>query len=154
MNAQTFPLPYHSNVHRIGDGMVAGLVATTVISALMLFKQLIGVAPQVDVIAMLTHLLGANTLVAGWLCHFFIGTLLWGTAFAVLSETFPGAYWMRGAIASLIPWLLMMFFLMPLAGAGVFGLAIGVAVPITTLVLHLVFGAVVGSVFASAESSL
>ena len=36
-----------------------------------------------------------------------------------------------------------------LAGAGLFGLQIGIAVPIATLVLHIIFGAVLGAVYGA-----
>lgn len=41
-------------------------------------------------------------------------------------------------------WLLMMVALMPMAGAGLFGLGLGIMAPVMTLVLHMIFGAVLG----------
>jgi len=46
-------------------------------------------------------------------------------------------------------WLLMMIIVMPMAGAGLFGLGIGIGAPIATLVLHWVYGAVLGLTFSS-----
>jgi hypothetical protein len=37
--------------------------------------------------------------------------------------------------------------IMPMVGAGLFGLALGVMAPVMTLVLHLIFGAVLGWVY-------
>lgn len=39
---------------------------------------------------------------------------------------------------------MIMIMLMPMAGAGLFGIALGVMAPMMTLVLHLIFGAVLG----------
>jgi len=36
---------------------------------------------------------------------------------------------------------------MPMAGAGLFGMAMGIMAPMMTLVLHVIFGAVLGAVF-------
>ncbi len=44
-------------------------------------------------------------------------------------------------------WLLMMVIVMPLAGAGLFGVHIGLIAPILTLVLHLVYGTVLGGFY-------
>lgn len=47
------------------------------------------------------------------------------------------------------PWLIMMIAMMPMAGAGLFGMGIGVAAPAMTLMLHLIFGAVLGAIFGA-----
>jgi len=47
-----------------------------------------------------------------------------------------------------------MFVMMPMAGAGVFGLDLGMAAPVMTLMLHLVFGAVLGAVYGTRASSV
>ena len=44
-------------------------------------------------------------------------------------------------------WLGMMVMIMPMPGAGFFGVAIGIMVPLMALVLHIIFGAVMGTVF-------
>lgn len=61
----------------------------------------------------------------------------------------PGAFWLRGMLFSIAPWLVMMIVMMPMAGAGFFGLNLGMAGPVMTLVLHLIFGAVLGAVYGA-----
>lgn len=78
--------------------------------------------------------------------HFMIG-IVWGIAFALTSRMSPGPFWLRGMLLSIAPWLIMMVVMMPMAGAGFFGLALGMAAPVVTLVLHLVFGAELGAVY-------
>jgi len=38
--------------------------------------------------------------------------------------------------------------MMPMAGAGLFGMRLGMMAPVMTLLMHLVFGAVLGGVYA------
>jgi len=47
----------------------------------------------------------------------------------------------------------MMVVLMPMAGAGLFGMSMGVMAPVMTLVLHLIFGAVLGWVYGQSAVS-
>ncbi|MDI1342561.1 MAG: hypothetical protein PSV22_00475 [Pseudolabrys sp.] len=130
-------------------GMVAGFAATVVLSALMIMKTMIGVMPELDVIAMLSKMMGAS-LAVGWVAHFMIGTVVWGGMFAWLSPYLPGgSYWLKGVLFGIGAWLMMMIAVMPMAGAGLFGMAFGVMAPIMTLVLHIIFGAVLGVVYAA-----
>lgn len=43
----------------------------------------------------------------------------------------------------------MMVVVMPMAGAGLFGMKLGMAAPVMTLVLHMIFGGVLGGVYAA-----
>lgn len=133
----------------IGKGMIAGFAATLVLSALMMMKSAMGLMPELDVIGMLSGMMGAGPA-AGWLMHFAIGTVLWGALFAWLDPHLPGhAHWVRGVVFGAGAWLLMMVGPMPMAGAGLFGLQLGIMAPVMTLMLHLVFGAVLGGVYGA-----
>lgn len=141
-------------MNKIGQGMVAGFIATIVLSALMLLKSGMGMLPQLNAIQMQTQMLNnflgtPATPVVGWISHFIIGTVVWGGLFAALNHRIPGKNELnKGLIFSVCAWLLMMLLVMPMAGAGFFGLNIGVMAPIATLVLHLIFGAVLGYAYA------
>jgi len=132
-------------------GIVSGLIATVVLSILMLLKAGMGLMPDVNAIKMLTgiahNLAGTpQTPLVGWLLHAIIGVVLWGLLFAALYDRLPtSSGWSKGIVFSIGAWLLMMLIPMPMAGAGLFGLAIGVPAPIATLVLHIIFGAVLGA---------
>jgi hypothetical protein len=64
---------------------------------------------------------------------------------AALSYGFPGTGHVgRGLLLGATGWMLLMVWLMPLAGAGTFGLRLGSMTPLLTLLLHLVFGAILG----------
>jgi hypothetical protein len=86
-------------------GMVAGFVATIVLSALMIMKTMMGVMPELDPIKMISDMLGATPAI-GWAIHFMIGTLLWGTLFAWLDPSIPGeGHWLKGIVFAVEPGL-------------------------------------------------
>ena len=131
----------------IGRGIVAGFVATIVLSAIMLMKQSMGLMPELDPIAMIAGMAGASSPAVGWIGHFVIGSVFWGAGFAIVSPYLPGPYWLRGTTFAVGAWLMMMIVMMPIAGAGPFGLSLSMMVPVASLVLHVVFGLVLGVIY-------
>jgi len=132
----------------IPRGIVAGLVATVVLSLIMILKAAVGLLPQVNIVALLATLLGAPMLI-GWLAHFVIGALLWGIIFALIYPQLPGrGTGAKALVFSVAAWLAMMIVFMPATGAGFFGWAIGPPAAVATLVLHLIWGAILGATFA------
>ncbi|MBW6507231.1 MAG: hypothetical protein K0B00_10840 [Rhodobacteraceae bacterium] len=128
-------------------GLVAGFVATAVLSVLMVAKTMMGVMPELDVAKMLGMMMGTGEAM-GWVGHFMIGTIAWGGAFAVLNGVIPGGGQVgKGIVFGIVAWLMMMIAVMPMAGAGLFGMNMGIMAPMMTLVLHVIFGAVLGYVF-------
>ncbi|MBS0536394.1 MAG: hypothetical protein JSR72_20270 [Proteobacteria bacterium] len=128
--------------------MVAGFVATVALSALMLMKSKMGVIPELDVIAMLSRMMGNSPPAVGCFAHFMIGTVVWGALFAWLNRHIPGdSYLTKGVVFGIAAWVVMMIGVMPMAGAGLFGMKFGVMAPMMTLVLHVIFGAVLGGVY-------
>ncbi len=129
-------------------GMVAGFVATVLLTALMVAKALTGFMPELNLAALLSGVMHAPIWV-GWITHFLIGTVVWGGLFAVLAPRIPGSNCtIRGAIFGLGIWVLMMVVVLPLTGMGLFGGVYGAAAPAVTLALHLVYGVVLGFTFA------
>lgn len=134
-------------------GIAAGFVATVVLSALMVAKEWMGVMPDLNVIALLTGL-SANSLgtppspAVGWVIHFAIGTLAWGSLFAWTHSWMPGGHdWSKGMVFASLAWLAMMIVVMPLAGMRFFGLEGGWMAPIASLVLHWIYGLVLGAAY-------
>ena len=131
-------------------GMVAGFIATVVLSALMLMKQGMGLMPQLNPIEDIAHVadhLTGMILPFGWIGHFALGTVAWGIIYAALQASLPGAPVVRGLVFGALAWLAMMIFFTPLAGHGLFALSLGPQATVATLVLHLVYGAVLGEVY-------
>lgn len=136
-------------MQHVSKGILAGFVATLVLSALMFVKSMMGVMPELDIAKMISGMMGMpNTPLIGWAVHFMIGTILYGIAIAILDTSLPGAsHVSHGVIIGAIGWLVMMVMLMPMAGDGLFGIKLGIMAPVMTLVLHLIFGAVLGWVY-------
>lgn len=137
----------------IVPGLIAGFVATVVLSILMMAKSMMGVMPQLDVISMLSAMMGA-TPAMGWIAHFVIGTVAWGGGFALLYNAIPGGgAVVKGIVFGIAAWVIMMVAVMPMAGAGIFGMNMGMMAPVMTLVLHIIFGAVLGAVYQNRAQS-
>ncbi len=134
-------------------GIIAGLVATLVLSMIMLAKGMMGVMPGLNVIAMLSSMMHASPIF-GWIAHFMIGMLAWGLGYVAVSKFLPGDSGLaKGISFGIAAWVMMMVIVMPMAGAGMFGLNMGVMAPVMTLMLHAIYGAVLGFVFAKLTSA-
>src|SRR6266481_5443152 len=128
-------------------GMIAGFVATLILSGLMLLNSTMGLMPQINIVRMLANL-GTLSTTAAWMDHFIVGGVIWGLLFAVYDgvATRP-AHWLKGIIVGVLAWLMMMVAFMPLAGAGFFGAKIGITALVGLLILHLVYGVVLGATY-------
>lgn len=139
-------------MNNIAKGVIAGFAATVVLSLLMVMKSAMGLMPELDVISMVSSVMGGG-LAMGWIAHVMIGTVIWGGLFALLAPNLPGgSFWLKGVMFGVGAWLLMMVAVMPMAGAGFFGMKFGMVAPVMTLVLHVIFGAVLGGVYAALPS--
>ena len=114
---------------------------------IMLAKSMMGLMPELNVIAMLGSMMNAAPVV-GWVIHFMIGMIGWGVGFAIVFNILPGhSNLTKGISFAVTAWFLMMLVVMPMAGAGLFGLNMGMMAPAMTLMLHAIYGAVLGLVF-------
>ena len=128
-------------------GIGAGLAATMVLSMIMVAKGMMGLMPELNVIAMLSSMMNSVPIV-GWIVHFMIGMLAWGLGYVAVSRYLPGRTDLaKGISFGIAAWLMMMLMIMPMAGAGFLGLKIGMMAPVMTLVLHVIYGAVLGYVY-------
>ncbi len=128
-------------------GIVAGFAATVVLSMIMVAKGMMGLMPELNVIAMLGSMMN-TTLVVGWVIHFMIGMIAWGVGFAFFFNVLPGTSNLsKGISFGIAAWYLMMAVVMPMAGAGLFGIKLGMMAPVMTFMLHAIYGAVLGLVF-------
>jgi uncharacterized membrane protein YagU involved in acid resistance len=125
-------------------GMIAGLVATLVLTAILVVKANMGLWPEVNIIRLLVNL-GSIQTVAAWMDHFIVGVVVWGLLFGALDAMWEnGAAWLKGLIFGVFAWLMMMVLFMPLAKAGWFGTRIGPTAIYVTLGMHLIYGLVLG----------
>jgi len=134
-------------------GIIAGLVATVVLSILMVLKGMMGMMPELNVIAMLAGQMGGSVAM-GWLAHFVIGAIIYGLVFANLRGVLPGgSNLVKGIVLGIIGWLIMMVAVMPMMGAGMFAMNMGMMATVATLVLHIIFGLVLGLAYDKVGSS-
>jgi hypothetical protein len=135
----------------IGRGLAAGLAATVVLSCVIVLKQALGILPQLSTISVLAQLIGYKSLAVGWIVHIFVGVILWGPLYAWIDTRSAYPHWFIGMMFASCLWLGVMLIIMPALGAGIFGLELGLLTPTATLVLHWIYGAVLGSVFGSSK---
>ena len=120
---------------RIGNGIVAGFIATLMLSALH------------EPVTLVTESVGVRTPVAGLLFHFFVGTLLWGGAFGFVHDYLFGPSWLRGVVLASAAALIVMLGIAPLTGAGFLCLKLGVFAPVVVALFHLAYGAILGGIY-------
>jgi len=115
-----------------------------VLSALMGMKAMSGVMPALDLPKRIAGMMGSpDTPVLGWAIHFMIGVVGYGIAIKLYGQRL-GSPIVSGIVIGAVGWLIMMLLLMPMAGVGLFAMSMGLMAPMMTLVLHLIFGAVLG----------
>lgn len=145
---------YHDIFERVGRGIIASLPATGVLWVLM---RTTGFLPQLETIRFLDRVADAMATatglpdppMAGWLWHLVIGTLWWGTLFGIMLPILPGRrIWIKGIAFGAIAGMLIMLLVMPLAGAGYFGMELTILDPIVSLIYHIIYGVTLGGVYA------
>lgn len=122
--------------------IAAGIVATFVMTGLMFMAPMMGLPPM-DMGQMLGSVMGGNTAV-GWAAHFMIGIAIAAGYAAVFASRIPGPPALKGALYSLLPWLMAQLVVMPMMGMGLFSGSTAAAGG--SLLGHLVYGAVLGAV--------
>jgi len=136
-------------MNKLTSGVIAGVVATVVLSVMMVLKGMMGVMPELDIISMLAGMMGASAIM-GWVMHFMVGAG-YGVVFSQINTLLPGNFIVKGIIIGVLGWLMMMLVLMPMMGAGIFAMKMGMMAPVMTLVLHVIFGAVLGFVYKNLQ---
>lgn len=141
------------NSQTISRAVLAGLVGTAVMTAVALMGPLMGM-PEMKTGDMLAGFMGIPVIL-GWIAHFMIGSVLAIIYASLFFEKLPGAPWLKGAIYGIAPWLVLQLMLSPMMGAGVFSVktATPVSMLIGSLMGHLIYGAVVGSVYGTGSSA-
>ena len=125
----------------------AGLLGTTAMTGLMLAAPMMGM-PRMNIGEMLGSMMGGVTAL-GWMAHFMIGTALAIAYAAFFATRLPGSAVVRGMLFGIAPWLLAQVVVMPMMGAGFFSGSLVAA--IGSLMGHLVYGAVVGTVYGQSD---
>jgi hypothetical protein len=132
--------------------VLGGLVGTLALT-LMIYK----VAPmmgmvKMDIAGKLGQMFGGWEM--GMVMHFVNGTIIFPLVYAFLLYRFlPGPPVVKGLAWGVVLWLTLQFIVMPMMGAGLFSMkAGGMKVAIGSLVAHLVYGSLLGSIAGAGVS--
>jgi hypothetical protein len=133
----------------IGRAILGGFVGTPAMSALMYTAApLMGV--RVDIADMLGTMLGGWTL--GMITHMINGSILFPLLYVLIAERFlAGPPVEKGFAFGGGLWLASQFIVMPLMGAGVFSRHLGPMAAVASLLGHLLYGALLGSLAGDGE---
>lgn len=140
--------------------LVAGLVATAVMTAMMYAGPMMGM-PKMDVATMLGTMFTHNMKTAFWvgmMAHLMMGIVLFPFVYAKLLQPSSGNGAVRGIMMGVILFLLTNLVVMPMMGMihpmvksgmmpapGLLMLHMGTMAPLGSLLGHLVYGALLGT---------
>jgi len=133
--------------------ILGGFAGTLAITFLMYVGAPMMGLPKMDIAAMLGGMLGGWAM--GMTMHFINGTVIFPLIYAyVLSQKLPGAPYLKGIQWGVILWIMAQLIVMPMMGAGVFGLKMGGFLPaIGSLMGHVVYGALLGLIAGHGSSA-
>ncbi len=125
----------------VGRGIIAGFIATFALSLLL------------DPLVMVSRTVWAPAATFGWQLHFFAGPVIWGAGFAYFHDHVAGPSWLRGIVFATAAGILMMLVAVPLSGAVFFGSGLGAPTIAAILLVHVVYGALLGLVYGGLMAS-
>lgn len=128
-----------------GKAILAGLIGTAVMTMVGLWVAPMMGIPPMNPAEMLAMPMGGSILL-GWVGHLMIGSTL-AVIYALVAPRFPGPAWARGALYGVAPWLLAQLVVIPMMGMPLFSGSASLAGG--SLIGHLVYGAVVGTVYGT-----
>jgi hypothetical protein len=128
----------------IGRTILGGFVGTLAITLLMYKGAPMMGLPEMDIAGMLGRMLGGWT--PGFMMHFVNGILIFPLVYAyLLFSKLPGGPAMKGITWGVVLWLMAQVVVMPMMGAGIFGLKMGGMMSVVaSLMGHVVYGALLG----------
>jgi len=133
-------------------GILAGVLATAILSLMMLSGELV---PRLEPVTLLIGIAqyvladsGFPAPFAGWLWFFAIGGLWWGSWFAIMVPILPGrSFWIKGVVFGFVTGLLVIWTIMPLAAGGALGMKLSLWQPVVTIFEHLIYGLALGMTY-------
>lgn len=139
-----------------GKAILAGFVATVVLTLIMYYVAPMMIGGPMDVAQMLSDMLGGLGWTVGMIVHFILGSIVFPLIYVyVLYPYLPGAPWLKGTIWGAILWLITELVVIPMAGAGLFHTQhpAGITAAVASLLGHLVYGAILGAIAGGPATS-
>ncbi len=132
---------------RLISGFWWGVAATLAMSLVMIIGTITGISPMPAPIpaALVTHVLGSGlpkpvVVLLAAVSHLAYGGI-WGAVLASIARPITVG---KGLLLGVILWLIMQVVVLPFLGWGAFGMGITPRIAMATLILHLIYGAVLG----------
>ena len=126
---------------RISRAVGGGILGTLVMTGVGLYGAPLMGMPAMNPADMLAAKMG-GTPALGWAAHLSIGVILAVSYSRFFLERLPGPPLARGALFSLIPWIMAQVIVMPMMGMPIFSGSVAMAAG--SLLGHLAYGGVVG----------
>jgi hypothetical protein len=143
--------------NRIKSGLTAGFAASAVLAIVMILKDRAGLFLEVNPIQQLVSV--ADNLTGlrfpanlGLAIHFLIGTFLWGLLYAWASPWLKRSPLVNGLLFGIAAFLFTIIFISPMSGRGLFNLESGPLALLGMLLFYLIYGGVLGMVYANINS--
>ena len=132
--------------------ILGGFVGTLALT-FMMYKVAPMMGVKMDIAGRLGQMLGGWAM--GMVMHFVNGTIIFPLIYAfLLYRVLPGPPLVKGLVWGVVLWLTTQLMLMPIMGAGLFGMkAGGMMGAIASLVGHLVYGSLLGSIAGAGVDS-
>jgi hypothetical protein len=135
--------------------ITAGIAATAVMSIVAVMVAPMMGMPKMDFGTMLgtNNPMMAMPYMAGWMMHFVVGIVLTAIYASIFINKLSGSYAVRGIIFAMIPFVIAQSMMMPMMGNGFWSSASEVQMMaiMGSLIGHIVFGAVLGTVYGKGE---
>ena len=134
--------------------ILAGLVATLVVSIVFYLSPFVGVG-RADAVSLLgTTYVGAKLHIdataiemLGLFFQVIVGAVLVALIYPRLFPYLPGRGAQKGVVLGVLLWLVGQVVTVPLLGGTFFGLDAGVAAPIVSLLAHVLYGVVLAAIY-------
>lgn len=130
-------------------GIVAGFIATLVMTILLFFKNYFGLFSDLNLVEIVNNLNSKYFSMheypwAPWVVHFVTGSVIYGIIFAFFNSKLTESTIFNGIIIGVAAWFVMMLVVFPLAGGGLFGTVLGENARVASLGLHVIYGMILG----------
>lgn len=128
----------------VGRTIIGGFAGTLAMTLLMYVGAPMMGLPKMDIAALLGQVLGGWT--PGMIMHLANGVVIFPLIYAyLLFSRLPGGPPAKGIAWGMILWLMAQLIVMPMMGAGIFGLKMGGIIAVfASLAGHLVYGVILG----------
>ena len=136
----------------ITKAVLGGVVATIIMTLMMMFVAPMMTGMPMDIAAMLGGMLGGYTM--GMIAHITMGVIVFPLIYVFIYDNLPGAPVVRGLIWGIALWVAAVIVVMPMAGAGFLMSNIGGMMAVMAALMgHLVYGGLLGAIAGNGENT-